>query len=56
MFIIENKDMARERMLVCQSCEKFKPSTHQCVMCSCVMPLKVWFKDSKCPLEKWQSQ
>ena len=47
------EDSTKEsRMSLCRSCEHFT-KMQICNKCACFMPLKTWFKISKCPLEKW---
>jgi ribosomal protein L32 len=48
-----SKELAKQRLDVCQNCDKFKPMTHQCGICNCFMNLKVQLQDSICPLQKW---
>lgn len=34
------KETRRERMELCEACDKLIPITKQCSICSCVMPIK----------------
>lgn len=40
-----------ERWQICQSCPKLL--NDRCVECGCFMKVKVAFKTSKCPIDKW---
>lgn len=45
-------DVREERYNICKSCEKFT-IVKTCTECNCVMPVKVVWADSECPLGKW---
>ena len=51
--IQHRKEIAKERMLICMECEKYHSMTTQCKECGCIMILKTFLADSKCPLDKW---
>lgn len=48
-----NMPGARERYIICQSCEKFLPALKACKVCYCFMPLKTRLQDQKCPKGYW---
>ena len=41
-----------ERIKICESCENLT-KLKTCQECGCFMPIKIWLKMSKCPLDKW---
>lgn len=49
------KSLRRERIEVCNSCEKLT-KMKTCGVCGCFMPFKVYFKIFNCPLNKWPSK
>jgi len=49
------KRMSEERLSICQSCEFYNAASHRCKACGCFMKVKVLFKQSKCPHNKWIS-
>lgn len=48
----EHEELAKKRINICISCEKFKKNK-RCLVCGCFMPAKVRNQYSKCPLKKW---
>lgn len=52
-FLTLAEDEDREaRYAICKSCENFT-SFKTCKECNCVMPVKVCWADSECPIGKW---
>ncbi len=49
------KNIKQERLMICMSCDKFKPISRQCGICGCFIDLKTIYADSSCPLQipKW---
>lgn len=47
-----DEDTRLSRYSICQSCE-FLSVLKTCSQCGCIMPLKVRFTDSSCPIDKW---
>ena len=48
-----DSDEADLRYKICESCPEFTKYTHQCSQCHCQMNVKVLFKLSECPIERW---
>jgi hypothetical protein len=46
--------VTKERMMVCRTCERFRPDSQTCEMCGCFMPLKTASANMRCPLDKWE--
>jgi hypothetical protein len=49
--IIIEKEHREKRLNICLRCEKL--NNDFCTMCCCYMPLKTFFKNTKCPLGKF---
>jgi hypothetical protein len=49
------KKVAKERLEVCNGCEKYNHTTTQCHECGCVMLIKTLLASSVCPLSKWNA-
>lgn len=47
-------DVLNNRVQVCKQCEHITKA-FLCNMCKCFIPIKATFKDSKCPLNKWDN-
>ena len=59
--MIEQMESTKEnfpkvRYDICNSCENFNSFTKFCGECHCFMPVKVLFKNVKCPVNKWQEE
>lgn len=46
-------ELAKNRLTICEECDRLIKVTKQCKECGCVMPLKVKLKKATCPLSKW---
>lgn len=47
------KQVAKERLTICNNCPKYIVVTTQCKECGCIMLAKTMFASSECPLNKW---
>ncbi len=47
---------SKVRYEICNSCENFNSFTKFCNQCHCFMPVKVLFKNSNCPVDKWKEE
>jgi len=56
LFTPEVKEMAATRLRICEICPELTPKLNRCKKCGCVMPIKVFFKSSSCPLKKWEAE
>lgn len=45
---------ARERYIICKSCDEFNNVLRTCKQCGCFMPAKVTVSYAQCPVGKWQ--
>ena len=45
-------DLQKQRMSICENCEYYK--FKKCSNCGCVMFLKTWLRNEKCPIGKWK--
>lgn len=50
--LIETGSKRRKKLLICKSCEEYKPSIKICGVCKCFMPLKVNIPGNNCPKGK----
>jgi hypothetical protein len=50
---VEKLEYAKERYVICKSCEYFDNLFKLCKKCGCFMPVKTQFKRFSCPIEKW---
>ena len=48
-----SKEEFKTRMYTCYECPEFRQVTKQCKKCNCFLFVKAFFKNSKCPLGKW---
>ena len=55
LFSPEVKEMAKTRLSVCQDCPELT-KLNRCKQCGCLMPAKVFFKGSFCPMKKWEAE
>ena len=47
------KERQAKRYTICEGCEDFRSSIKQCKVCSCFMPAKTLFNNSRCPKGYW---
>lgn len=52
IMLIETGSKRRKKLLICKSCEEYKPSIKICGVCKCFMPLKVNIPGNNCPKGK----
>lgn len=52
-WFLANKKTKNNRTNSCLNCDKLNTTTRQCKVCGCFILLKVQFKKSKCPENKW---
>mgnify|MGYP003705685757 CR=1 FL=1 len=50
--VVTNTAYSSDRYNVCKNCDKFT-SLKTCSICFCFVPMKVFFKKTSCPLDKW---
>jgi hypothetical protein len=48
------RKIARQRLEICESCDRYSKETMQCDICQCIMPIKTTFANMKCPIDKWE--
>jgi len=51
--VIASTGLASQRMSICKSCPWFVSKGQRCSKCGCVIPLKAYFEEEKCPIDKW---
>lgn len=51
---IAPRAVAKERLSICESCDRYLPDTGQCSICLCYMKLKTTMANMKCPIDKWE--
>lgn len=50
---IAPRDVSKQRMEICESCDRYLPDTGQCSICRCFMKLKTTMANMECPIQKW---
>ena len=43
----------KERMAICEKCDRFNSDIQTCDLCGCFMPLKTTISNMKCPQDLW---
>ena len=51
--VVASGDLALERMNICKACPWFVSKGKRCSKCGCVVPLKTYFAEEKCPVGRW---
>jgi hypothetical protein len=51
--IVAKSELYSKRTSVCRSCPWFSEKGERCQKCGCVIPLKAYFAQEKCPVGKW---
>lgn len=50
---IAPRNVARQRMGLCEACDRFQEKSKTCQICGCYMPLKTTMANMRCPLDLW---
>ena len=53
-FFQERKEVAKQRLAICDTCDRYDTTTTQCKECGCFMSAKVKLPNASCPLHKWE--
>ncbi len=51
--LVASASLVSERMSTCKACPWFVPKGQRCAKCGCVVPLKAYFANEKCPVGRW---
>jgi hypothetical protein len=51
----KRKEIAAERLKICEGCDRLNIENYQCQECGCFMKFKTEWPFAKCPLDKWTS-
>jgi len=51
--IVTKSELYSKRTSICRSCPWFSEKGERCQKCGCVIPLKAYFHQEKCPVGKW---
>ena len=51
----KRRDIAKDRLDVCKTCDQYVEATTQCKECWCFMSAKTLWPTADCPLGKWGS-
>jgi hypothetical protein len=49
------REIAKDRLDICKTCEQYVEATTQCKECWCFMSAKTLWPSADCPLGKWDS-
>jgi hypothetical protein len=50
---IAPRDVSRQRLEICEGCERFQEKSRICDLCGCYMPLKTTMSNMRCPIDLW---
>jgi hypothetical protein len=53
--LVDNRTVYRDRMNICEECDKYFRLTKQCKECGCFMFLKARIASMSCPINKWEA-
>lgn len=54
--IMVTEEVYKTRMDICASCEFFRRDDKRCSQCGCFMETKTKFKQTYCPIHKWEAE
>lgn len=52
-FPMSSEEVHAERLTICESCDRRKPDSWECLECGCPMDTKAAWAEQECPLKKW---
>lgn len=50
---IAPRSVSRQRLKICEGCDRYREETGQCEICLCYMKLKTTMANMSCPIDKW---
>lgn len=53
MEVVAGVGLVEKRTSICRACPWFVAKGQRCAKCGCVVPLKAYFKEERCPVGKW---
>ena len=51
--VVAKSELYSKRTSICRSCPWFSEKGERCQKCGCVIPLKAYYAQEKCPVGKW---
>lgn len=51
--LIDDEEIIKYRMSICNSCPNLIKNTKQCTKCGCFMVAKTKLKNAECPINLW---
>ena len=48
-----DKELAKSRLAICNTCPAFNKRLAKCTKCGCFMRLKTTLRQASCPIGKW---
>jgi len=51
---IAPRSIAKERIEICQACDRYRSDSQTCEVCGCFMPMKTAAANMRCPIDKWE--
>lgn len=51
--VVASMSLVSQRMDICKACPWFVSKGQRCAKCGCVIPLKAYFAEEKCPVGRW---
>jgi len=51
--VVATIEERERRTSICKSCSWYIEKIQRCAKCGCVVPLKTYFSEESCPVDKW---
>jgi len=51
--VVATTEERDRRTSICKSCSWYIEKLQRCAKCGCVVPLKTYFSEESCPVDKW---
>lgn len=51
---IAPRSVAKDRIAICEGCDRYRSDSQTCELCGCFMPLKTAAANMRCPIDKWE--
>jgi len=48
------RQVAIDRIRICDGCDHYRKTAQTCEICGCFMPLKTTMANMACPIDKWK--
>jgi len=51
--IVADISLRNKRIKICEGCPWYIKEKQRCAECGCLVPLKTYFEEESCPIERW---